>query len=46
MRGDYERVDNNIENIKMKIPTFYVENDTDDYLKWEREVELIFKCSV
>uniref|UniRef100_A0A2C9WHS9 Retrotransposon gag domain-containing protein n=1 Tax=Manihot esculenta TaxID=3983 RepID=A0A2C9WHS9_MANES len=43
--GDvFERIDNRIGSIKMKIPIFYGKNNPDTYLEWEREVELIFEC--
>lgn len=41
-RGD--RIDRNIDNIKMKIPPFQGKNDPDAYIEWERRVELVFDC--
>ena len=34
--------DNNLRNIKMKIPSFQGKNDPEAYLEWERKVELVF----
>ena len=36
--------DNNLRNIKMKIPSFQGKNDPEAYLEWERKVELVFDC--
>ena len=36
--------DNNLGNIKMKIPSFQGKNDPEAYLEWERKVELVFYC--
>ena len=36
--------DNNLRNIKMKIPPFQGKNDPEAYLEWERKVELVFDC--
>jgi hypothetical protein len=36
--------DGNLENIKMKIPSFQGKNDLEAYLEWEKNVELIFGC--
>ena len=36
--------DNNLRNIKMKIPSFQGKNDPEEYLEWERKVELVFDC--
>ena len=36
--------DNNLRNIKMKIPSFQGKNDPEAYLEWERKVELVFYC--
>jgi hypothetical protein len=34
--------DRNLENIKMKVPSFQGKNDLEAYLEWEKKVELIF----
>ena len=36
--------DNNLRNIKMKIPSFQGKNDPEAYFEWERKVELVFDC--
>ena len=36
--------DNNLGNIKKKIPSFQGKNDPEVYLDWEKKVELIFEC--
>ena len=41
---DRNREDNNLGNIKMKIPSFQGNNDPEAYLEWERKVELVFDC--
>ena len=38
------REDNNLGNIKIKIPSFQGKNDPEAYLEWERKVELVFDC--
>ena len=43
-REDRNREDNNLGNIKMKIPSFQGKNDPEAYLEWERNVELVFDC--
>lgn len=44
-RGQRGRVeDDNINSIKMKMPTFKGTRDPDLYLDWERKVEAIFYC--
>ena len=43
-REDRNREDNNLGNIKMKIPSFQGKNDSEAYLEWERNVELVFDC--
>ncbi|XP_049414722.1 uncharacterized protein LOC125877483 [Solanum stenotomum] len=44
-RGQRGRVeDNNINSIKMKMPSFKGTRDPDLYLDWERQVEAIFDC--
>ena len=35
---------NNLEKVKMKIPSFQGNNDPEAYLEWERKVELVFDC--
>jgi hypothetical protein len=37
-------IDQNLGNIKMKIPSFQGKNDLEAYLEWEKKVELIFEC--
>ena len=37
-RGDRNREDNNIESIKMKIPSFQSKNDLEACLEWERKI--------
>jgi len=37
-------MNNNINSIKMKIPSFKGRNDAETYLEWERKVERIFEC--
>ena len=39
-----DRVDGNLESIKMKIPPFQGRNDPEAYLGWEKKIELIFDC--
>ena len=41
-REDRNREDNNLGNIKMKIPSFQGKNDPEAYLEWVRKVELVF----
>ena len=43
-REDRNQEDNNLGNIKMKIPSFQGKNDPEAYLEWERKVELVFDC--
>ena len=38
----FDRLDSNINSIKMKIPSFKGRNDVETYLEWERKVERIF----
>ena len=44
LREARNREDNNLGNIKMKIPSFQGKNDPEAYLEWERKVELVFDC--
>ncbi|KAG2664614.1 hypothetical protein I3760_16G090300 [Carya illinoinensis] len=37
-------VDRDLENIKMKIPSFQGRTDPEAYLEWEKKIELIFDC--
>ena len=37
-------VDNSMNSIKMKIPSFNGKADVDAYLEWERKVEMVFNC--
>ncbi|XP_062113069.1 uncharacterized protein LOC133824216 [Humulus lupulus] len=39
-----DRFDNNLGNIKMKIPSFQGRNDPEAYLEWEKKIELVFDC--
>ena len=39
-----DRTNRNLENIKMKIPSFQGKNDPEVYLEWEKKVEFIFEC--
>ena len=39
-----ERMDSNINSIKMKIPSFKRRNDAETFMEWERKVERIFEC--
>ncbi|XP_052182451.1 uncharacterized protein LOC127795058 isoform X1 [Diospyros lotus] len=39
-----ERIDNNMDNIKMQIPSFQGKNDPEVYLEWETNVEMVFAC--
>ena len=39
-----ERMDSNINFIKMKIPAFKGRNDAETFMEWERKVERIFEC--
>ena len=39
-----DRTDRNLENIKMKIPSFQGKNDPKVYLECEKKVDLIFEC--
>ena len=41
-REDRNQEDNNLGNIKMKIPSFQGKNDPEAYLEWKRKVELVF----
>ncbi|PON49363.1 hypothetical protein PanWU01x14_230430 [Parasponia andersonii] len=38
------RVDNNLGNIKMRIPAFQGKSDPEAYLEWEKKIELVFDC--
>ena len=44
LREARNREDNNLGSIKMKIPSFQGNNDTETYLEWERKMELVFYC--
>ena len=39
-----QRIDNNLNSIKMKIPSFQGKSDPEAYLDWETKMELIFDC--
>ena len=39
-----DRIDNNLDNIKMQIPSFQGKNDPEAYLEWETKVEMVFDC--
>ena len=45
-REDKNREDNNLGNIKMKIPSFQGKNDPEAYLEWEKKVELVFIVTI
>ena len=38
------REDNNLSNIKVRIPSFQGKTDPEAYLEWEKKVELVFDC--
>ncbi|PON79426.1 hypothetical protein PanWU01x14_011610 [Parasponia andersonii] len=38
------QVDNNLGNIKMRIPVFQGKSDPEAYLEWEKKIELVFDC--
>ena len=44
LREARNREDNNLDSIKMKIPSFQGKNDPEIYLEWERKVEMVFYC--
>ena len=44
--GGRLREDNNLGNIKMKIPSFQGKNDPEAYLEWERKVELVLIVTI
>ena len=44
LREAMNREDNNLSNIKMKIPSFQGKNEREVYLEWERKVEMVFDC--
>ena len=44
LREARNREDNNLDSIKMKIPSFQGKNDPKIYLDWERKVEMVFYC--
>ena len=44
LREARNREDNNLGSIKMKIPSFRGNNDSETYLEWERKMELVFYC--
>ena len=31
--------------MKLKIPTFQGKSDLEDYLEWERKIEMVFECN-
>ena len=35
---------NNLDNIKMQIPSLQGKNDLEAYLEWETKVEMVFDC--
>ena len=44
LREAWNREDNNLGSIKMKIPLFQGKNNPEVYLEWERKVEMVFDC--
>ncbi|KAL5573988.1 hypothetical protein UlMin_023585 [Ulmus minor] len=38
------RMDNDLGNIKIKIPSFQGKNDLEAYLEWETKMEMVFDC--
>lgn len=38
------RRDNDLGNIKIKIPSFQGKNDPEAYLEWETKMEMVFDC--
>jgi hypothetical protein len=38
------RRDNDLGNIKIKIPSFQGKNDPEVYLEWEPKMEMVFDC--
>jgi len=38
---DHNDLDNNLDSIKLKIPTFQEKNDSKTYLDWEKNVEFV-----
>ena len=45
-KEDRNREDNNLGNIKMKIPSFQGKNDPKAYLEWERKVDFFFIVTI
>ncbi|KAG7529737.1 Zinc finger CCHC-type, partial [Arabidopsis suecica] len=45
-RGQEERHPprDNLANLKLRIPPFHGTNNPDDYLEWEKKIELVFVC--
>ncbi|KAL5539529.1 hypothetical protein UlMin_043657 [Ulmus minor] len=43
-RMDRPRRDNDLGNIKIKIPSFQGKNDPEAYLEWETKMEMVFDC--
>ena len=46
LREAMNREDNNLDSIKMKIPSFQGKNDPEVYLEWERKVEMVFIITI
>ena len=46
LREAMNREDNNLDSIKMKIPSFQGKNDPEVYLEWERMVEMVFIVTI
>ncbi|KAL4284496.1 hypothetical protein GQ457_16G022130 [Hibiscus cannabinus] len=42
--GNRNRVDDNLNSIRMAIPPFQGKTDPEAYLEWEKKVELVFEC--
>ncbi|XP_056844617.1 uncharacterized protein LOC108825597 [Raphanus sativus] len=43
-RTDRRRPDDSLGNIKLRVPVFSGTSNPDDYLDWEKKIELIFEC--
>lgn len=42
VRGARGRNEDDLRSLKLKIPPFYMKNDPDAYLEWEKKIELVF----
>ena len=43
-RAPRNRTDDHLGNLKLRIPVFSGTNKPDDYLDWEKKIELVFDC--